>query len=443
MITNFTKDTSITFITRVLQIILGIGSSIIITRILKPEGKGIYSLAILFPTLLISLINVGIGPASVFYIGRKKYSSKEVFGVNIIYSILISIFGILVGLVVIFFFSNKIFPGVAKEYLLLALLLIPFQVFLTFTVNILLGLQKIRKYSFIQLIQTLIFLVCVAILLLGFRLGIKAAIIAQILSLIIACIILFFQTRQETKGLVLSLNKNLLKDFFSYGIKVYFGNILSFLHYRIDMFMLNIFLNSIAVGFYSVAVVLSEKIWLISGSAGTVLFPQVSSETNKRNLNKFTPLVCRNVLFVTILFAVFLFVIGRWLIISLYSEQFSDAVLPFQILLIGAVTISGWRILANDLYGRGKPLLNSYITAVSVVTNIILNIILIPRSGITGAAWATSISYTIALILVVIIYSKISGNKITGIILIKKADFRYYRGFINLVRIKYFDKNVT
>ena len=436
MIGKFTKNILITFGTRVFQLILGIGSSVIIARMLGPQGRGIYSLAILLPGLLAVFTNLGIGPASVFYIGKKKYSPKEVFGTNIIFAGLISIFTIIIGLIIVFFFSEKLFPGVPKEFLFLALSVIPLHFFSSFSVNILLGLQKIKKYNFIQLIQNFIFLFLIVIFLLGLRFGVKAVITANILSAFVGCTVLFFQTKKETNGIVFSLNREILRDFFSYGSKVYLGNIFSFLHYKIDMFMVNIFLNPVAVGFYSIAVTLAEKIGLISESTGTILFPQVSSETNKERLNKFTPLVCRNTLFITMLCAIFLFLIGRWLIILLYSKEFSDSVLPFQILLIGSITISGWRILANDLYGRGKPLLNSYITGVSVIINIILNIIFIPKFGISGASWATAISYTIALIMITIVYSRISGNRITDILFVKKSDLKYYKNIRGLFKNK-------
>jgi len=436
MIGKFTKNILITFGTRVFQLILGIGSSVIIARMLGPQGRGIYSLAILLPGLLAVFTNLGIGPASVFYIGKKKYSPKEVFGTNIIFAGLISIFTIIIGLIIVFFFSDKLFPGVPKECLFLALSVIPLHFFSSFSVNILLGLQKIKKYNFIQLIQNFIFLFLIVIFLLGLRFGVKAVITANILSAFVGCTVLFFQTKKETNGIVFSLNREILRDFFSYGSKVYLGNIFSFLHYKIDMFMVNIFLNPVAVGFYSIAVTLAEKIGLISESTGTILFPQVSSETNKERLNKFTPLVCRNTLFITMLCAIFLFLIGRWLIILLYSKEFSDSVLPFQILLIGSITISGWRILANDLYGRGKPLLNSYITGVSVIINIILNIIFIPKFGISGASWATAISYTIALIMITIVYSRISGNRITDILFVKKSDLKYYKNIRGLFKNK-------
>ena len=428
---KFAKDTSVTFITRILQLFLGIGISVIISRSLGPYGKGIYSLVILLPGLLITFLNFGIGPASIYYIGKKKYPLKEILGINIIFLILINIFSILIGLIIIFCFGDKLFPNIEKTYLVLSLSLLAPHLFAALVSDILLGLQKIKKYNFIQLIQSFIFLLLIFVAFAFFIFDIKTAIIIESLSSSAVCVYLFFLIKKTAKGITFSLNKNLIKDIFSYGIKVYLSNIFSFLHYRIDRFILNVFLNPLSVGIYSIAAGLSEKIWLISQSAGTILFPKISSETNKENLNKFTPLVCRNILFITTLFAIFLFVISKTLIISLYSEQFSNSLLPFQILLIGAIAISGWKILGSDLYGRGKPLLNVYITGGAVIVNIILNIILIPRIGIKGAAWASSISYSITLVIVTIVYSKISRNKITDIIFIKKSDFKYYKNIMS------------
>jgi O-antigen/teichoic acid export membrane protein len=434
MIGAFTKNTLITFITRVLMLIFGIGASIIIARILGPGGKGIYSLAILLPTLLIAFTNFGIGPASVFFIGKRKYPLKEVFGNNIIYTISISIFAILIGLIVIFFFSNKLFPGVPIEYLLLALGLIPCLLFLGFVGHILLGLQKFKKYNFISFLQVFLFFILVAIFLLGFHLGIKAAIIAGILSFFITCLILFFKVKKETKGISLKPSRDYFKNTFLYGIKAHLGGVFSFLHYRIDIFLINIFINPLAVGFYSIAVGLSEQIWLISQSAATVLFPKVSSETDKKKLKEFTPLVFRNILLITIAIATLLFILSHWIIVLFFSEAFFDSILPFQILLIGTVAVSGWRILVNDLASRGKPMLNTYIIGISLFLNIILNILWIPKFGIIGAAWATAISYTVALLITIVIYSKISDNKIRDIIFIKKSDFKFYQNLFFILK---------
>lgn len=427
MLGTFTKNTLITFITQASTLVFRVGISIIIARILGPEGKGIYSLAMLLPLFLMYFTHFGIGSATVFYLGKRRYSSEEVFGNNIIYTILLSTFAILTGLVIIFFFSDKLFQGVAIQYLFLALLVVPLHLFLGFIVCVLLGLQKIRKYNFILSLRVFLFFALVGIFLWGFRFGIMTVIIAEISAFLITCIVLFFITKKETRAICLKPNKDYFKNSFLYGIKVYLEKLLLFLHYRIDMVLISIFLNPLMVGFYSLSAGLSEKIWLISDAVGTVLFPKISSETDKKKIKEFTPLIFRNVLFIITLLAILLLVAGHWLIILLYSDAFLKSIRPFQILLIGAVTISGCNILGNDLRGRGKPMLNTYITGASVILNITLNIFWIPKFGILGAAWATSISYAVALLITLIIYRKISGNRIKDIIFIKKSDLKFYQ----------------
>jgi len=428
---KFTKDVTFTFITKVITLLLGLAITIVIARILGPEKKGIYSLAILIPSLLITFTDLGVGPATVFHISKKKYPLKQILGNNIIFSILVGIFSIFIGLVIISIFGNTFFAGIKKEYLFLALLLAPPQLLLIYTVSVLWGTQKIKEYNLIHILRTFIFFVLIGILLLKFHFEIKAIIITQIISFLVAEILLFFWAKTKTGGISFKFNKLYFKDSLKYGSKVYIANLFSFLHYRIDIFLINIFINPLAVGFYSIAVAIAEKFWLITNSMAIAFFPRVSSETNQKRLKEFTPLVYRNILFITLLGVIFLLLISRWIIILLFSEAYLNSVQPFNILLIGIIAISGWNILANDLMGRGKPEINTYISAGSVILNIILNIFLIPKFGIIGAAWATTISYTILNLITVVVYVKISGNKIRDVLFLKKSDLKLYKNLLN------------
>jgi len=436
MLGAFTKNALITIVTQGIIFLFGLVTSVIIARILGPEGKGVYSLAILLPTFLVYFTNLGIGHATVYYLGKEKYSPGVVFGNNILYTIVISILAILIGLVIIFFFSNRLLPGVATKYLLLALLFVPGQLFLSLILYILLGLQRINKYNFILFFRVFLSFVLVGILLWSFHLGIKAAILTDILSVLIVGIILFIITLKEVKSFSLKFNKEYLHDVLSYGIQFYLGSILYFLHSGITLPLINFFLNPMLVGFYSLSLGLTDKLWLVSDAVGTVLFPKISAENNESKRKEFTPLIFRNITFLIAIFAIFLFLIGRWLIVLLYSSAFLESVKPFRILLIGAVAISGWKILENDIKGRGKPILNTYITGFSVCLNLIMNIIFIPQYGILGAAWATSISYTIVLFTAIIVYCRVSNNNIADLIILQKSDLNYYLNFLKSLKDK-------
>ena len=71
------------------------------------------------------------------------------------------------------------------------------------------------------------------------------------------------------------------------------------------MFLLAYFIDDIAVGIYSIAVMLAERIWLVSQSVSSVLFARVANLASEKERNIFTSLASRNTLFITFLGVVF------------------------------------------------------------------------------------------------------------------------------------------
>ena len=440
MAAKFTKNTLITIATRTLSLIISTMASIIIARILGPEGKGIYALAFVLPSLLFMFAEFGVSGATVYYVAKGKYSPKDIFAVNVALSIAVGVLSSILALIIIFFFRDKVVPGVALEYLLLAVPFIPLYIFQSYTAAILLGLQKIKKYNFSSLVQILVFTLLICVFLWGLHRGVMAVILSSLAAYLINNLVLFLLTLKETGGISSRINFSYLRDSFSYGFKTYLGNIFGTIQSRLGTLLINIFLNPMAVGFYSIARGLAEHLWLISQSAGAILFPRVSSQNNREERKKFTPLICRNVLFVSAVAAIILFFAGSWLIVLLFSDKFLNSIEPFRILLIGVTAISGSIVLGNDLYGRGKPMLNTYTAALAAGLNVLLNLLLIPRFGIGGAAWAITTTYTITFLVTLAIYSKVSGNTINEILFIKKSDFKIYKQLISLLLKKFKNK---
>jgi Na+-driven multidrug efflux pump len=78
--------------------------------------------------------------------------------------------------------------------------------------------------------------------------------------------------------------------------------------------------------------------------------------------------------------------------------------------------------------GRGKPIINAVAAGVSLALNIPLNLWLIPRWGISGAAFASTVSYTVTAIVVLIAFMRISKNSWFDTIVVKPQDLRIYSG---------------
>jgi len=88
---RFVKDTLITFSTQITMVVLGLAATIVMARVLGPSGKGAYSLIILVPTLLLSLGNLGIGLANVYFGGSKKYKWNELVSNSLVSALVLGI----------------------------------------------------------------------------------------------------------------------------------------------------------------------------------------------------------------------------------------------------------------------------------------------------------------------------------------------------------------
>lgn len=423
---TFIKGTAVTFTSGIIKLLIGVGTSVVLARVLGPEGRGVYALAMLLPSLIVTFCNLGIGSATVYYVARKEFRCQEILGNNVLLSVGIGGVGILAGLVVVFFFGETVFPGVPTNYLLLALVLVPINIFSSYVRYVLLGAQRIKEFNYVQIAHSVLFLAFIALALLLMKRGVNGAIIAGLITALIVDVITFRMAIEVAGGVDFKPDVLYIKQATKYGMQAHLANILGFLNYRVDMFMVNGFLGPMAVGLYSVGVGLVEKLWLISQASSTVLFPRVAAESEEDRKNGFTALVARTVLWTTVLGALVLIFVSGWVVRFLYSDAFIPAVGALQVLLPGIVTLSVWRILANDIAGRGYPYLNIYTSLAAVIANVILNFIWIPRYNISGAALASTASYTVSFLMATFFYCRLSGNSWTKVILPQRGDGMLY-----------------
>ena len=93
-----------------------------------------------------------------------------------------------------------------------------------------------------------------------------------------------------------------------------------------------------------------------------------------------------------------------------------------------------------DMYNtaRLKQKITVILLSISVIVNIVCNMIFIPAFGITGAAIATSLGHLICSICFLIYFVRQTGISARKAVLIQKED---YRMLINLIKKFKRDKN--
>ena len=418
------RNVGATFGRQIAAAVLGLVTMALIARAFGPEGMGAYAVALLLPTTLTTFLNLGVAPANVYHLGSGQVGLGALLRANIRIALWLTAIGIGIGAVVLTWYSEPFFPSVPPLVLWLALATFPLALLTSFLLSVFQGLQQFRPFNTILVAQPTVLLVLVlSLAAAGSRelvLLIGAYFLAQVLMLAMA----WARLRPlRANGPVSEPTPGFLKKTLGYGWKAHLSNILAFVNYRADIFIANLFLGPASVGIYVVSVAFAEKLWMISQAVSTVLLPRLSQlasdETKRKQL---TPLIARWVLFATLLGASIVAVVGGPFINAVFGTEYRAALTPLLILLPGIVAGSVARVLANDIAARGRPELNLYTSIVVVTVNIIGNVLLIPRFGLAGAAGATTIAYTLNLLLRLMIYGRFTQNHWADSLFLKASD---------------------
>ncbi len=414
----------LTFVLQVSQVAALVGVNVLVTRITGPTGKGIFTLMSLLVTMGTAVTALGISWAAIYFIGRRTYPSRDISPTLLTCS-LISAAATDIGLAAAFLvFRDTYFAAVSTQQFTITIAIVPMVQLTTTLSSMILGSNRPVQFAAVTLMQWVVTLAGQAVLVLAGRLDPTTALLAWLIgatvSVVVAAVLLGSDLR-----LALGIDRAAFRDLLGFGLKGYVGNLLQFFNYRLDSLIVNALSGIASVGIYSISVAMGEVIWYVASAFGTVMFPHVSS-VDRREADRVTPIVSRNVWFITLIGVVTMALLGRWIIEFVFGTVMLAAVTPLLLLLPGILALSGAKILSSYLSGIGRPIYPTYIAGANLVLTVALDIALIPRYGIAGAAAASSIVYTITAAALVIVFRKESGARVVETIVIQPSDLGYY-----------------
>ena len=345
------------------------------------------------------MAGVGINGAVVKYVAEYKNDKNRLHAVFSSAFITVVIFGV-VASIVLSTLSDKIagmFDMPSLSHLLkIYAFVFPFSLAYGIILGLLNGLREMKYYSFINVLYNIIMLLFIlTFLFLGF--GVKGALIGNMLASIVVMVIAAVIMKKFVCFTISGYIKN-TKMLTSFGSRLAGANMVNEIYHHIDIIMIGYFLTSTAVGYYAIAVSLSRFFWLVPKAMGTVAYPTISEYWAKKDIQAINKLVDKSTKYsacMLIFSGMSVAFFAKDIITYLFTPKFLPAVLPLTILIIGTVIYGIVKSIGAIFASTGKVNLVLIITAIGAVSNILLNIALIPTYGIIGAATATTTSYLI------------------------------------------------
>lgn len=196
----------------------------------------------------------------------------------------------------------------------------------------------------------------------------------------------------------------------------------SSLNYRVDILMMRAFPNvTLAqIGVYSIGVMLAEKVLLIPDALKSILLSKLAKGKTAEEVARVMRM-CFPTCF--IMFAG-IALLGQPFIDFIYGAQYADAYMVTVIIMFGICAMMFHKMVEIYNIVNHRQSFTLMVLITSTILNVALNLYLIPRYAIIGAAVATVASDVYCAVVCLTDFSKRTKIKIRDMIFIKREDIK-------------------
>lgn len=404
------------FGTSVINKILAFATNIFVVNLLSKSDYGLlgYSNNILNMFLLFSGLGLTSGILQFCSENRSDKEKKGLYSYGFISGLLINF---VIGIcILVFGMYGPIKIQEARIYIMMLCFMPIVQYFFEYISTVLRTKRMNKQFALVQNFN--VFIYFLLSMLGAYKFGIVGVIIGRYISFITTCIleiVILKDIRTEIFNNV-KISRNIKNEILKYSFICSASNSISQLLYLLDIFFIGLIIASeTSIASYQVATLIPNALLFIPMNLMVFIYPYIAERREDRKWvkDKYFKLL-KYLGIINCLLGITLFVCAPIIINVVWGQNYLDSILPFRILSLSYIISATLRIPAGNILSMIRKVnVNLWISIISGMSNIILDIVLIKLWGALGAAIAT--------ILVVIISSIIAVTYLS-IYLTKKED---------------------
>jgi O-antigen/teichoic acid export membrane protein len=386
-----------TFGTRSLSAVINFLIAIIVSQYLGPEGKGEQGIIIATVAFVLVFSNLVGGATLVYLIPR--YSFSLLLFPSYLWSVLISA----ISFGVLYFFRL-----VEHDFILHICILSIINSFTNIHSTLLIGREKIKASNLISLVQPLIVILT---LLFYFLVLDEVSISTYIHALYYAfggsfviSVIYTAKTFGRLQFHSLAEYMKVIRELFRLGFMNQMAHITQMMSFRLSYYFLELYHGEASVGIYSNGIQIMESIWLISKSISLVQYARIANTEDKKYSQELSLKLLKAGFFFSLICIIPLLLLPESFYLFIFGQGFTGVKEVIWILAPGVLVYNFSIILGHYFSGTGKYHINTIASGTGLVVALILFFILIPRYITLGAGIATSISYAVTSLVVVLFF---------------------------------------
>jgi len=395
-----------------------------VARYLGPEQFGMMNYAIAFVALFSTLSTLGLDNIVIRNLLLKPENKEKYLGTSFVLKLFGSFMMLLLSSIVIYFIQPE---GTLVRVLVF---IIAFgYIFKAFDVIDFWFQSKIQaKYTVYARSISFFIVSILKVVFILTQSPLVAFVLMFSLDFLLASLLLIFFYIKEKEGSLFNWKvsidtvKELLKD----SWPLILSGLAVTIYMKIDQVFIGNMLGQEELGIYSSAVKLSEAWFFIPTVVTASVFPAIlnAKKKSEKLYYKRFQMLFDGFTWFTILVALVVTFLSPVIIRILYGQEYIEAAKVLSVHIWAGVAVFGGVGMGRYLIAENLTKISLFTTVLGAITNIILNIILIPKFGIMGAAYTTIATYFISTY-AVLIPKKSRG---IGLQLLRSFDlFRYFR----------------
>jgi O-antigen/teichoic acid export membrane protein len=384
---SIAKNTAFITTAFVLQKVISFVYFTLIARHVGAESTGKYFFALSFTTIFVVFIDLGLTQVLIREGAKAKDRLQKYFS-SIIFAKIF--FGILTYVAAFAVINLLGYPIETKHLVYLSAVTMLFDSIHLTIYGVLRSIGNL-KYEAIGIVisQGLTLILGTTFLYLNFPLIylIAAFTIPSFINMLYAGIILIKKYKISFRP---HYDKEVLKFFAKIAVPFALAAIFARVYSYIDSILLSKMMGDIQVGWYSIPYKITYAFQFIPLALVAALYPRFSEYfvNNKERLAYILERGIKYLLIIVFPITVGIGILSRDIILSIYTEEFINSILPLKILLAGLVFSYLSFPIGAFLNACNRQVTQTIIVFVVMVLNIVLNVILIPIYGVVGAAIA-------------------------------------------------------
>lgn len=413
----------LTFILKLLGMLLSYIVILVISRFYGAEGIGLYTLSLTIMTFMVMISTMGIQLSVLRFVGHIN-NNKDYFKLRQLYkninsiviptSILLSAF--------LFLFSEKLALSIFEnpnyeDAIKLVALILPFMTIQNISVEFIRGLKKIKiSESLRSIVRPAIIILVIFLIVPRCPENILVPVYAFGFSVIISALLSSIYINKQLKHVSISnvVDELTKRKLLKISLPMMITSLSAFAMGNVSIIMLEMFTTTEEVGIYSVCLKLAMSISLVLVVVNTISAPKFSElYWNKKytQLQKMLNQSAKLILFPSLVFALILFILPET-ILSLFGKEFLSGKYVLILLIIGQLVNAATGSVGIFLNMTGHQNVMRNVTVIAFFITLLSSYILIPTYRMEGAALSVVLG-TLVINLIPAIYAHVKLNYCT------------------------------